>query len=147
MPEDLVRPGCGGAAAAAEEAAYEPFDTRKRQRIADRIAEEERLLEEVAALKRSVPAAAATRCAARVREGIQRDEELLQLRVAELAAPPPPGSPIISIDALPRQDAVEASFRAAVDALGRLKRDMPAVVAKMERARVAGEYVTAERPR
>jgi len=29
--------------------------------------------------------------------------------------------------------------------LGRLKGDMPATVAKMERARVAGEYVVTER--
>ncbi|KAG5925709.1 hypothetical protein E4U53_003248 [Claviceps sorghi] len=33
--------------------AYEPFDTRKRQRVAELITQEEKLLEEVAALKRS----------------------------------------------------------------------------------------------
>ncbi|KAJ6441269.1 kinetochore protein mis14 [Purpureocillium lavendulum] len=130
------------------ETAYEPFDTRKRQRIADRTAAEERLLEEVAALKRSVPAAAAAQRAARVREAIDRDDELLRERVAAVsasasaAATADDGPPRVA--ALPRQDAVEAAFAGAVDALGRLKRDMPAVVAKMERARVAGEYVVTE---
>lgn len=40
-----------------------------------------------------------------------------------------------------RQEGMEEGFRVAVEGLGVLKRDMPAVVARMERARVAGEYV------
>ncbi|UNI17821.1 hypothetical protein JDV02_004139 [Purpureocillium takamizusanense] len=142
VPNSLVS---GGASAAQDhdDTAYEPFDTRKRQRIADRTAEEERLLEEVAALKRSVPAAAAAQQAARVREGLDRDEELLHHRIASsTAAAAAEHGPRIGV--LPRQDAVEAAFGGAVDALGRLKRDMPAVVAKMERARVAGKYVVTD---
>jgi kinetochor protein Mis14/NSL1 len=42
---------------------------------------------------------------------------------------------------LERQADVEGKFKEAVEWLGRLKRDMPATVAKMERARVAGGYV------
>lgn len=45
---------------------------------------------------------------------------------------------------LQRQEGVEGSFKTAVQGLNRLKRDMPAVVAKMERARVAGEYVVSK---
>ena len=45
------------------------------------------------------------------------------------------------VDVLERQEGVEEGFRNAVEGLGRLKREMPAVVARMERARVAGEYV------
>ncbi|KAG6018145.1 hypothetical protein E4U43_007387, partial [Claviceps pusilla] len=59
--------------------AYEPFDTRKRQRVADLITQEEKLLEEVASLKRSVPAQAAAEQAARVEAAIRRDEELTYL--------------------------------------------------------------------
>lgn len=44
-----------------------------------------------------------------------------------------------------RVDDVERGYAGVVDALSRLKRDMPATVAKMERARVAGEYVITER--
>lgn len=51
----------------------------------------------------------------------------------------------LEIDPLERQDRVEAGFADAVASLGKLKREMPATVAKMERARVAGEYVVTER--
>ena len=43
--------------------------------------------------------------------------------------------------ALERQAGVEERWTEAVGGLGRLKRDMPAAVAKMERARVAEGYV------
>lgn len=49
------------------------------------------------------------------------------------------------IGPLERQADVEAGYGGVVDTLGRLKREMPATVAKMERARVAGEYVVTER--
>lgn len=39
----------------------------------------------------------------------------------------------------------EERWGAAVGGLGRLKREMAAVVAKMERARVAGDYVLTQR--
>ncbi|GAB0140124.1 hypothetical protein EsHS_00000761 [Epichloe bromicola] len=122
--------------------AYEPLDTRKRRRVADLITQEEKLLEEVAALKRSVPAPAAVEAAARVEAAIRRDEELVDQRKRQVAreAEEQAGA-ALSPARLQRQDAVESAFRGAVDALGRLKRDMPAVVARMERARVAGDYV------
>lgn len=46
---------------------------------------------------------------------------------------------------LERQADVERGYGGLVETLSRLKRDMPATVAKMERARVAGEYVVTER--
>lgn len=49
------------------------------------------------------------------------------------------------LGSIERVEDVEKGFVGIVDALGRLKRDMPATVAKMERARVAGEYVVTER--
>ncbi|KAK4218413.1 putative kinetochore protein [Rhypophila decipiens] len=49
------------------------------------------------------------------------------------------------IGPLERQDSVEEEYRGAMEILGRLKRDMPATVAKMERARVAGGYVVTGR--
>lgn len=51
----------------------------------------------------------------------------------------------LAIAPLERQEAVEAGFGNAVRGLGRLKREMPAVVARMEKARKAGEYVATER--
>jgi kinetochor protein Mis14/NSL1 len=122
--------------------AYEPFDARKRQRVADLIAQEEKLLEEVASLKRAVPARAASEHAALLREGLRRDEELLEARVA--SSSPADAARLDGVGPLERQAGVEDEFRRAVEALGRLKKDMPAVVAKMERARVAGEYVVTD---
>ncbi|EFY92496.1 kinetochore protein mis14, putative [Metarhizium acridum CQMa 102] len=120
---------------------YEPFDARKRQRVAELISQEEKLLEEVAALKRSVPGKAADEQAARVRDAIRHDEEMVEARRAAVIVDAGKEGGRLRVDRLERQDGVEAGFRGAVEALGRLKRDMPSVVAKMERARVAGEYV------
>lgn len=91
-------------------------------------------------MKRSVPAAAAAEQAARVRDAIRRDEEAVEgteKAVVDKASE----EAGLRVDTLERQDGVERGFREAVEVLGRLKRDMPSVVARMERARVAGEYV------
>ncbi|CCE27442.1 uncharacterized protein CPUR_00916 [Claviceps purpurea 20.1] len=124
--------------------AYEPFDGRTRQRVADLITQEEKLLEEVAALKRSVPAQAAAEHAARIEAAIRRDEELVQRRREEVgrrAEEQSEGVLVLGNEKGSRQEGMEEGFRGAVEGLGMLKRDMPAVVARMERARVAGEYV------
>ncbi|KAL7805791.1 hypothetical protein V8C44DRAFT_351941 [Trichoderma aethiopicum] len=133
------------AAAMPPDTVYEPFDTRKRRQVADLITQEEKLLEDVAALKRSVPAKVAAEHAERVRAAMRQDEEDLRQRVARDAAAAAEasggGGLLPGVATLQRQEGVEDGFRSAVQGLGRLKRDMPAVVAKMERARVAGEYV------
>ncbi|KAL6914397.1 hypothetical protein ACHAPO_005768 [Fusarium lateritium] len=124
------------------EEVYEPFDTRKRRRVADLITQEEKLLEDVAALKRSVPATAAANQAEQLRDSLKRDDDMLEARKKQVATE----ATEIGLDVQPleRQNGVEAGFRDAVEGLGRLKREMPAVVAKMERARVAGEYVVTQ---
>lgn len=96
----------------------------------------------MAALKRSVPAAAAAGQAERLRDSLRRDDELLEARKRQLAVEAAQVG--MDVEALERQESVEAGFRRAVEGLGRLKREMPAVVARMERARVAGEYVVTQ---
>ncbi|OAA54235.1 Kinetochore Mis14 [Cordyceps fumosorosea ARSEF 2679] len=132
--------------------AYEPFDADKRQRVADLVSAEERLLEEVAAMKRAVPADVAARVAAKLDEAAARDDEQLQRGLDAAAAAARRCSENdddddgrVLVSPLERQEGVEERFRGAVAAMGRLQRDMPSVVAKMERARVAGEYVRDER--
>ncbi|KAL7918989.1 hypothetical protein ACQKWADRAFT_323338 [Trichoderma austrokoningii] len=155
-PESLI-----GTAAPAPNTVYEPFDARKRRQVADLITQEEKLLEDVAALKRSVPAKVAADHAEHIRAAMRQDEDDLRERVARDASaaeaqetdqaggttatatatatgPPPLAT------RLQRQEGVEGGFKSAVQGLNRLKRDMPAVVAKMERARVAGEYVVSK---
>lgn len=125
----------------AAEPSYEPFDTRKRRRLADLTTQEEKLLEEVAALKRNVPTLAATRRDNALKDAIARDDEDLRRRVEEVKVQAEESSGEGMVNALERQDGLEENWRGAVEGLGRLKREMPAVVARMERARVAGEYV------
>ena len=121
------------------EPSYEPFDARKRQRVADLITQEEALLEEVAALKRSVPGKVAAEHAEKMREAIKTDQDTVEETVKMIQTQQEPVK--LDIAALERQGDVENGFRNAVDGLVRLKRDMPSVVAKMQRAKDAGEYV------
>lgn len=80
------------------------------------------------------------------RKGVKDDEEALEkANAATTADPSGISSNRLVIAPLERQDDVERGFEAAVRGLGRLKMEMPAVVARMERARKAGEYVVTER--
>lgn len=127
---------------------YEPFDAEKRARVAALVSQEEALLEQVAAMKRAVPAGVAAKVAAQLDDAAARDDAQLQgaLDAAATGRGVDGGDALLLLlPPLERQEGVEERFRGAVDALGRLKRDMPSVVAKMERARVAGEYVRDER--
>lgn len=144
----------------APEELHEPFDGRKRERVLALAGQEEDLLREIAALKRKVPGAAAAGWAERVRAGIEADERLLEERRGEVArsvgeedgrrdgeeSRGKKGKGWLGdVGPLERQEDVERAFGTAVSTLGRLKADMPATVARMERARVAGEYVVPER--
>lgn len=100
--------------------------------------QEEKLLEEVAALKRTKPAEAASEQAQRITATAERDDELFQKRIEEVSVLP---EIQLDIPTLERQEDVETQFKTAIEALNRLKKDMPSVVAKMERAKVAGKYV------
>lgn len=152
---------------------YEAFDARKRARVEELAREEEDLMREIAVLKRRVPAATAKGFAEGFWEGVRADEEALgtarEVAVAAVSGRGDDGDDddgqedkkeeeeegvrksskakamLDGIGPLERQAGVEAGYGGVVDTLGRLKREMPATVAKMERARVAGEYVVTER--
>lgn len=76
-------------------------------------------------------------------EAASRDEEALQAALAR-ASSSSLGTVPLDLPPLARQEGVEAGFKRAVGGLARLKREMPSVVARMERARVAGEYVVSD---
>lgn len=168
------RRGAAAAAAAAEQPIiqYEPFDARKRARVEELAREEEDLMREIAALKRRVPGAAARTYADGFWDGVRADEAALEAARARAALVWEGGEEDVEEDnggkrrskrnedndersgrssmldglgSIDRVDDVERGYAGVVDALSRLKRDMPATVAKMERARVAGEYVITER--
>ncbi|KAI1504107.1 hypothetical protein F5X99DRAFT_406491 [Biscogniauxia marginata] len=136
---------------------YEPFDARKRARVEDLTREEEDLLRDIAALKKSVPGAAAAAWAEAARKSVREDEDALaRMNDGRASAEEVNGGSSnssgggggggsLGIKGLERQADVEKSYEGAVQRLGRLKREMPSVVARMERARAAGEYVVTER--
>ncbi|KAI0382431.1 hypothetical protein F5Y04DRAFT_252653 [Hypomontagnella monticulosa] len=130
------------------EEVYEPFDARKRARVEELTREEEDLLRDIAALKKSVPGAAAAAWADAARRSVAEDERELAAVNERTAGSSSEGKEVLLGDVgkgLERQDDVEGAYDDAIRGLGRLKRDMPAVVARMERARSAGEYVVTER--
>lgn len=130
---------------------FEPFDARKRARVEELAREEEDLMREIATLKKAVPAATARQYAETFWEGLQGDQDAFEAAnkadsVGE--GEDKKGGALVLLEGLgqmERRDEVEREYRGVVATLGRLKREMPATVARMERARVAGEYVVTER--
>ncbi|KAK0721500.1 hypothetical protein B0T21DRAFT_373756 [Apiosordaria backusii] len=122
---------------------YAPFDPRKRDKIESLVSQEEDLLRSIATLKRRVPSATASAFISSTTSQLLADEEALKL-VLERAKEEGLDSGRKALEGmgeLDRQEDVEGTYNDAVQTLGRIKADMPAVVAKMERARVAGGYV------
>lgn len=138
---------------------FEPFDNSKRTKFEGLCREEEDLLREIAALKRKVPGTVASRFAASTTERLKLDDEALAsyvssvVRAASSSASTsrdngendPANRSTVDIQPLPRQGDTERTLGEAVGGLGRLTKDMPATVAKMDRARQAGEYVVTRR--
>ncbi|KAK8030688.1 hypothetical protein PG990_000422 [Apiospora arundinis] len=153
------------------EVVYAPFDARKRARVEELTREEEDLLRDIAHLKKTVPGAAATAWVTGMQAGIKADEEALEaLKAADEQAQAQAQAAAanedeaqqqqkkrkrkqkdgteevgLRVEGLERQAEVERRYGEAVAGLERLKKEMPSIVAKMERARGAGGYVVTER--
>lgn len=130
-------------------------------------------MREIAKLKKTVPAATARQYAETFWSGLQSDKEAFEAAAAQMSMneeeveggdgeeeedqkkttrknkkqqqQKKKKELLADLGQVERRDDVEKGYRGVVDTLGRLKREMPATVAKMERARVAGEYVVTER--
>ncbi|KAK0379481.1 hypothetical protein CLIM01_03126 [Colletotrichum limetticola] len=127
------------------EEAYEPWDARLRQRVEDLAREEEDLLNEIAALKKSVPGAIATATTNEFKAAAAADEAAFEAaKKAKEDEAREMEAEVLPLEAMERRGEVKEAFGGAVGGLGRLKKTMPATVAKMERARVAGEYTVTE---
>ncbi|CRK17590.1 Kinetochore protein mis14 like [Verticillium longisporum] len=140
-PKVFLAPNADAQKALEPQVEYEPWDARLRQKVEDLARQEEELLNEIAALKKTVPSDVAGEQTRRLKEARTRDEEELaeRKRQADLE------SAELDVGVLERQDGVESAHRSAIEGLGKVKREMPSTVAKMERARVAGEYVVTGR--
>ncbi|OAA64685.1 hypothetical protein SPI_03332 [Niveomyces insectorum RCEF 264] len=125
----------------------EPFDTRKRQRVEDLARDEEDLLRDIARLKRRVPPAAVAAHALRLTAALEADDAAAA--AVERAVQATNENENDDGGAASEQNnidpAVPATFARAVAGLGRLKQTMPATVARMDRARVAGAYAVSKR--
>ena len=117
--------------------AYKPFNHKLHDRIFELARQEEDLLSEIARLKTDVPGDVATAFGERMVEGIRADDTALEAARRNISVRPEGHD---ELDAAVGGE-VEERLRMATQGLARLKREMPAAVAKMERARVAGEYV------
>ncbi|KAL2891529.1 Kinetochore protein mis14 [Ceratocystis lukuohia] len=130
--------------------AYEPFNERAHQRVLDLAREEEDLLAEIAALKHKVPQHVAGHLAEQFRVTTAADEDAARTH-AEAAVRDAVARARTELTqdqtlqkGLVRQEEVEKRYGAALEALRKLTRDTPSTVAKMERARIAGEYVVTQ---
>lgn len=126
------------------EPVYEAFDERKHQRVLDLAREEEDLLAEIATLKRNVPPRVAASVSENVREGMRADDAAVEER-SEAVLNVDEGEVTRGMEVSGVGEDGEERWGGAVGGLGRLKREMAAVVARMERARIAGEYVVTQR--
>jgi kinetochor protein Mis14/NSL1 len=98
------------------------------------------LLEEIAALKREVPAQAAENWKIALKTGLERDEEALRN-----ASHVNNGRDVrLGIERGERQEEIEKTWERGVQGLERLKKDLPGTTARMERAKRAAEYALAE---
>lgn len=128
------------------EEAYEPWDARLRQRVEDLAREEEDLLNEIAALKKTVPGAIAAATTNEFKAAAAADEAAFEAaKKAKEDETREMEGQVLPLETMERRAEVKEAFGGAVGGLGRLKKTMPATVAKMERARVAGEYTVTER--
>ncbi|KAI0129144.1 hypothetical protein BJ170DRAFT_682929 [Xylariales sp. AK1849] len=160
-PDSLSSSSTSRAGPAEPETIYSPFDGRARQRVEDLTREEEDLLRDIASLKKSVPGAAAAAWGESIKASLKEDEDALaaakQRMISDAERTGPNGTSRgegrsgtardagLKAEKLERQEDIEKGYQTAVDGLGKMKREMPAVVAKMERARGAGAYVVTER--
>jgi kinetochor protein Mis14/NSL1 len=124
---------------------HEPFNPKLWERAKELARQEEDLIEEIAALRRKMPGVAVEGLKKNYKDGMEDDEVELRTRAEGVREREGNGAEL-GVRELQRQAEVERNWNKAIDGLGRLRRTMPEMVAKKERAERAERYVlTAER--
>ncbi|PVH88011.1 hypothetical protein DL98DRAFT_509520 [Cadophora sp. DSE1049] len=116
---------------------HEPFSTKLFERAKDLARQEEDLIEEIAALRRKVPAKVAENVKREYKEGVEGDEALL----GRLEEQRDNGYADLEVGRLERQEDVERGWERGVKGLEGLMRTMPETVARKERAEKAEAHV------
>jgi kinetochor protein Mis14/NSL1 len=117
---------------------HEPFNPKLWERAKELARQEEDLIEEIAALRRKMPGMAVESVKSGFKEGMEEDEKALR---EKLEAVREEGSAGLGVGKLERQDDMERAWTRGVEGLGRLKRTMPEMMAKKEKAERVEEYV------
>lgn len=130
---------------------HEAFNPRLWERAKELARQEEDLIEEIAALRRKMPGVAVAGVRSGFKEGVEADEKALRERLEGAAAATASaaveegasgtGTGTLGVGRLERQEDVERTWERGVEGLGRLKRTIPEMVAKKEKAERVEEYV------
>ncbi|KAI1004871.1 hypothetical protein K3495_g3343 [Podosphaera aphanis] len=139
--ELLQQPLAATSIGAGEIEEYEAFDARLVERAQALARQEEDLIEEIATLRRSVPATVVAQTTATLRGDGDADEAAVRALVAQIETGERRRPVDLGIGALERQESVEQTWEAGVQKLGSVMRALPETMAKKERAQEAEAYV------
>lgn len=118
---------------------HEPFNPKLWERAKELARQEEDLIEEIAALRRKMPGVAAENVKSGFKREIEADEKALRGRLE--ASGERESKAWLGVGKLERQKDVESAWERGVEGLGRLKKTMPEMLAKKEKAERVEEYV------
>lgn len=118
---------------------HEPFNPKLWERAKELARQEEDLIEEIAALRRKMPGVAAENVKSGFKREIEADEKALRGRLE--ASGERESKAWLGVGKLERQEEVERAWDRGVEGLGRLKKTMPEMLAKKEKAEKVEEYV------
>ena len=120
---------------------HEPFNAKLWERAKELARQEEEMIEEIASLRRSMPGIAVEGA----RKGEKVDDEETLGRWVEGVKKNDSGE--LGITGLDRQEQVEKDWSKGVEGLGRMKRGLPEMAARKERAEKVEAYVLSEAAR
>ncbi|KHJ31577.1 putative kinetochore protein [Erysiphe necator] len=121
---------------------YEPFNTHLFQQAQKLAQEEEDLIEEIAMLRRTMPAKIVKSVKTEFKEGLEADEATLTTALKEYVECSVDVTPtILNITALESQETMEKDWNKSVQVLGSLMRLIPEMVAKKVRTEEVEKYL------
>ncbi|EKD15069.1 uncharacterized protein L3040_003730 [Drepanopeziza brunnea f. sp. 'multigermtubi'] len=118
---------------------HEPFNAKLFERAKDLARQEEDLIEEIASLRRKVPAQVAQTINKEYKEGIEADEGVLNALEEGVQAEEKQAD--LGVGKLERQEGVERGWGKGVKGLEGLMRTLPETLARKEKAERAEVYI------
>jgi kinetochor protein Mis14/NSL1 len=119
---------------------HEPFNPKLWERAKELARQEEDLIEEIAELRRKMPGIAVEEAKSGFKEGVEVDEKALSERLEVVKERVGSGGGL-GLGKMERQEDVESAWERGVQGLGRLKRTIPEMAARKEKAERVEQYV------